>query len=115
MTLAELLARFERRRAEAEALAATAPVANVYALVLEELRQVDGVPTIEPKVSTTNAAQLEGVDRSTIAKRCAEGWYPNAEKTSDGQGGEWRIPLSDLRSPARPRHGGRGPTTPRLI
>ena len=42
MTLAELVAALERRAAEAAAEAATAPVANVYRLVLEELRGVDG-------------------------------------------------------------------------
>lgn len=113
MTLAELLARLERQRAEAEALEATAPVANVYAQVIRDLRSLDGVPAIEAKVNTRTAAQLEGVDRSTIAKRCGDGWYPNAEKTSGG--GEWRIPLSDLRSPTRPRQPGRGPTTPTLL
>lgn len=113
MTLAELLARFEHRRLEAESLKATCPLANVYALVIEELHELDGVPAIEPKVDTTTAGQIESVDRSTIAKRCADGWYPNAEKTSDG--GEWRIPLSDLRAPARPQHAGRGPRTPSLI
>lgn len=115
MTLAELLARFERRKVEAETLEATAPVAKVYALVLEELREVDGVPAIEAKVNTTTAGEVAGVDRSTIAKRCAEGWYPNAEKTSSGQGGEWRIPLSDLRHPVPRQQHGCGPETPRLI
>lgn len=113
MTLAELLGRYERRRAEAAALRATAPVANVYTLVLEELREVDGVPAIKRKVNTRIAAQIEGVDRSTIAKRCADGWYQNAEKTSDA--GEWRVPLSDLRSSTRPRQRARGPATPTLI
>jgi hypothetical protein len=113
VTIAELLVRFEQRRQEADSLEATGPLANVYALVVQELRELDGVPAIEPKVDTTTAGQLEGVDRSTMAKRCADGWYPNAEKTSEA--GEWRIPLSDLRAPARPQHGGRGPQTPTLI
>ncbi len=38
MTLTELLARFEERAVLAEREAATAPVANVYRLVLDELR-----------------------------------------------------------------------------
>ena len=42
MTLTELRATLERRAAEAEAEGATAPVANVYRLVLGELAQVDG-------------------------------------------------------------------------
>lgn len=42
MTLTELRATLERRAAEAEAEGATAPVANVYRLVLGELVKVDG-------------------------------------------------------------------------
>ena len=42
MTLSELLAMLERRAAEAEREGATAPVANVYRLVLDELRAVNG-------------------------------------------------------------------------
>ncbi len=113
MTLSELLVWYERRRAEAAALQSTAPLATVYDQVIEELRAVDGVPEIESKVDTRTAGRIEGVNRSTIAKRCAEGWYPNADKTSEA--GEWRLPLSDLRRPTRPRHGERGPITPTLI
>ena len=43
MTLPELLARLEERAAVAEREGATAPVANVYRLVAEELRAVDGM------------------------------------------------------------------------
>ncbi|SRR6266496_1728721 len=42
MTLVELVAALERRAAEAEREGATAPVANVYRVVLDELRTVDG-------------------------------------------------------------------------
>ena len=45
MTIGELVGALERRAAEAEREGATAPVANVYRLVLEELRPlvpVDG-------------------------------------------------------------------------
>src|SRR2546426_12739739 len=42
MTLAEFLATIERRAAEAEREGATAPVANVYRLVLDQVRAVDG-------------------------------------------------------------------------
>jgi len=45
VTLAELLASLERRAAEAEREGATAPVANVYRVVLDELRAVDGTET----------------------------------------------------------------------
>jgi len=51
MTLADLVATIERRATEAEREGATAPVANVYRLVLEELRAVNGadaIPTVVP-------------------------------------------------------------------
>ena len=41
-TVAELVAALERRAGEAEREGATAPVANVYRVVLDELRAVDG-------------------------------------------------------------------------
>ena len=42
MTVAEFIIALERRAAEAEREGATAPVANVYRLVLDELRAVNG-------------------------------------------------------------------------
>jgi hypothetical protein len=42
MTMVELVAALERRAAEAEREGATAPVANVYRLVLDELQAVNG-------------------------------------------------------------------------
>ena len=48
MTLAELLATIERRAAEAEREGATAPVANVYRLVLAELQALDGAREAPP-------------------------------------------------------------------
>ena len=42
MTLAEFVAALERRATEAEREGATAPVSNVYRVVLDELRAVDG-------------------------------------------------------------------------
>ena len=115
MTLADLIRELERRRSDAEDVGATAPVAKVYGAVLDELRAVDGVPAFEARVSTGEAAEIEGVSRATVAKWCADGRYPHAEKTSDGRGGEWRIPLSDLRRPLPRRQGGRGPDTPTLL
>lgn len=115
MTLAELLREYETRKQRAARLEATAPVAKLYELVLQELGSVDGVPALEPMMSTSAAAQLEGVDRSTIAKRCAEGLYEGAQKTSSGPGGEWRIPLSSLRRKRGRARGSRGPLTPTLL
>lgn len=43
MTLAELVGMLERRAAEAEREGATAPVANVYRLVLGELATLNGL------------------------------------------------------------------------
>src|SRR5437899_2987156 len=54
MTLPDLRAMLERRAAEAEAEGATAPVANVYRLVLGELAKLNGAnggpapPAVEP-------------------------------------------------------------------
>ncbi len=48
MTLAEFLASIERRAAEAEREGATAPVANVYRLVLDELQAVNGTAAAPP-------------------------------------------------------------------
>ena len=45
VTLADLMATLERRAAEAEHVGATAPVANVYRVVLDELGAVDGAAT----------------------------------------------------------------------
>ena len=52
MTLAEFLATIERRAAEAEREGATAPVANVYRLVLEELRALNGAAAAPPVTSS---------------------------------------------------------------
>lgn len=50
MTLAGLVATIERRAAEAEREGATAPVANVYRIVLEELRGVNGAAAAPPVI-----------------------------------------------------------------
>ena len=51
MTVAELVADLERRAALAEAEGATAPVGNVYRLVLEELRSLNGANRPAPPAS----------------------------------------------------------------
>ena len=48
VTLGEVVAAIERRAAEAEREGATAPVANVYRLVLVELRAVNGTAAAIP-------------------------------------------------------------------
>lgn len=62
MTIAELVARIERRAADAEREGATAPVANIYRLVLEDLRPLAGglettPPSADPE-RTLTAAQV---------------------------------------------------------
>jgi hypothetical protein len=47
-TFAGLVATLERRAADAEREGATAPVANVYRLVLEELRAANGTAAASP-------------------------------------------------------------------
>ena len=70
MTLAEILAALERRAAEAEAIGATAPVANVYRAVLEDLRPMTdasgdkgarGVLSSDRLLTVGEAAALLGV------------------------------------------------------
>src|SRR3989442_474709 len=48
VTLTELLGQLGRRAAEAEREGATAPVANVYRVVLDELRAVNGAAAAPP-------------------------------------------------------------------
>jgi predicted DNA-binding transcriptional regulator AlpA len=69
-TVGQLVAAFERRAAEAEREGATAPVANVYRLVLEDLRPLvptdgngNGAPT-EDRVLT--ADQVAGLLGTTV-------------------------------------------------
>ncbi len=56
MTLADFVATIERRAADAEREGATAPVANVYRLVLDELRAVNGTAA-EPPVTPDAPAE----------------------------------------------------------
>ena len=55
--LAALVAQLERRAAEAEQEGATAPVANVYRVVLEELRALNGASAPDP-APAASAAEL---------------------------------------------------------
>lgn len=90
MTLLDLLGQLERRAAEAEAVGATAPVANVYRLVLADLRPLaDGnggaalsVPgatwrerlwTCPPdtRLGVREVAEAVGRPRSWVYRACA--------------------------------------------
>jgi len=70
MTLAEVLAALERRAAEAEREGATAPVANVYRIVLDELRAVDGV--MAAPVAAVAVPDPRGVERHLTPKQVEE-------------------------------------------
>ena len=95
MTMAELVREYERRRLEAERHGASAPLASVYSVVLDDLRSLDGVGTPDRLMSTVEAAKMLGVARKTVASWALEGCFPNARKTS-GESGEWRIPARDV-------------------
>jgi hypothetical protein len=92
--LSELMADYERRRVEAERHGATAPVATVYALILEEIRAIDGVASPDRMMTTAEAADVRAVAPKTIAKWAAEGRFEGAQKTSEA--GEWRLPARSV-------------------
>jgi predicted DNA-binding transcriptional regulator AlpA len=67
VSLVEVVAALERRAAEAEREGATAPVANVYRLVLEDLRPLAGdgsndraAPTPDPMLTAEEVAARLG-------------------------------------------------------
>lgn len=70
MTLTELLGQLERRAAEAEREGATAPVANVYRVVLDELRTVDG--TVGASVAPVAVPDSPPVERYLTPEQVEE-------------------------------------------
>lgn len=114
MTLLELVEEYERRRAEAAQHGSTAPLAKVYALVLAELRQVDGSPDLKRCVGTGRAAEILDVSPKTIRRWIHHDRFPGAFKTSDGDGGEWRLPLGDVNAEAGSPPRRRDASLPRL-
>lgn len=90
----DLIERYERQKAQAERLGATAPLARTFAAVLEDLRSLDGVEGGGRMMTTSEAAALMGMARKTIAAWASGSRFPGATKTS--QAGEWRIPSSDV-------------------
>ena len=110
MRLAELCDEYERRASEAAAVQASAPLADVYRAVIADLRTVS---TVESRphglLSSAEAAKVLGVLPKTVAHMCESGRLADAQKTSPGKGGRWRIPAVSvyrLRTPA--------PAAPRL-
>jgi hypothetical protein len=113
MTLRELLEIYERRRSEAERVGAMAPLAEVYRLVIEEIQGVQGSPGSGRWLSASEAAQILGMDRKTVAIWAAQGKFPGA--TKDEKTAEWHLPVAsvfssvrnDPQRPAAGRPGGR--------
>src|SRR5438552_1807342 len=70
MTLAELITALERRAAEAERECATAPVANVYRAVLDDLRAVDA--TVVAPVAPVAVPYPNTVERHLTPKQVEE-------------------------------------------
>ena len=70
MTLAEFLAGLERRAAEAEAIHAMAPVADVYRTLLREFRELGELPigseTPDRFISVAEAASRSGMSKRYI-------------------------------------------------
>ena len=103
---------FERRRIEADRHGATAPLATVYALVLEELRALDGGAIPDRMMNTSEAAKVLAVSPKTAAKWAAAGRIDGARKTSAN--GEWRLPARSVYSQAGGRKWKDTTSTPKL-
>ncbi len=96
MTLADLLRVLERRKADAERVQASAPLATVYAEMLDLLRQVDGTQRLTGYVNTREAARMLGVKPKTVTHWCEKGRFPGARKSGLNGGGIWLIPASEV-------------------
>ena len=69
MTLAEVIAEYERRRIEAERVGATAPcLAKVYNAVIDDLNGIDGEGAPPTMVDCNTAAFHLGVTLTTVAR-----------------------------------------------
>ena len=112
MTLSELMADYERRRGEADRHSASAPLATVYALVLEELRALDRIAIPDRMMGTGEAATVLALAPKTVAKWAAEGRFHGAQKTSEG--GEWRLPARSVYEQAGVPKGSGQTAIPRL-
>ena len=112
MNLSELLADFERRRDEAVRHNASAPLATVYSLILDELRAVDGEPIPDRMMSTSEAATVLALAPRTVARWASQGRFDGARKTSAD--GEWRLPAKSVYEQARGGNGRERTEIPRL-
>lgn len=110
MTRADLMREWEARRLEAERHGATAPLARVYRIVLEELRALDSTPALDRLMTTLEAGRVLGVAPKTVAKWAVEGRFVGATKTSEG--GEWRLPSRSVYELAGGQRRGENGATP---
>lgn len=97
MTLPELLLDLERRAREADAIAASAPLAAVYRQIMGELRQLRAAD-VAVSYDCDAAGRLLGVSPKTVAHWCKAGKFPGARKTGGSGGGKWIIPATALRA-----------------
>ncbi len=96
MTSAEIRADWQRRKVEALETGATAPVAKLADVILQQLETLDGNDKSVTRLMTTaEAAKVFSVSDKTIRGWCRRRRFPGATKTS-GPTGDWRIPASDV-------------------
>ncbi len=96
MTRAELRAEWQRRKVEALETGATAPVAKLADVILQQLETLDGHDNgVARMMTTAEAAKVHSVSEKTIRGWCGLRRFPGATKTS-GRNGDWRIPASDV-------------------
>jgi hypothetical protein len=91
MTREELAGVWERRMADAIRLKATAPVAQVMKVVLEEFATLDGQDQVDRMMDTNEAGRVLNRAPKTIRRWCQQGRFPGAWQTG-GDTGEWQIP-----------------------
>ena len=94
VTLDELVAEWQRRKAEALETGTTAPVAKLADVILRQLQTLDGYPTGRV-ITTAEASSILSVSEKTVRAWCCRRRFPGANKTS-GRNGDWRIPASDV-------------------
>ena len=81
VTRAELCAEWQRRKAEALETGATAPVAKLADVILQQLEALDGRDAVR-LMTTAEAATVLSVSEKTIRGWCCRRRFPGATKTS---------------------------------
>ena len=113
MRLTELVEEYERRKVVGARHDSRAPVAKVYACVLDELRSLDGSDAEHRLMTTAEAATVLAVCPKTVARWASSGVLEGAYKTS-GESGEWRIPATSVYGMGRDQKGLEDPQPSRL-